>query len=524
MINILTPIILFLIFIFFRALPRIFLNRSKLFLFTNDTWFHLMLAEEIRQNNHKLPKKITKFLLSESISYPALFHFILSYLSKSQRTAIEPYLGGIFDGVVGVCLFLMAHSLLGFDIKTSFLVSSLFLFSPYTLGLNFGPRATLGTPRVFGQLLFFLTLLLTIQYLLTGIYHYAFAASILGSLIFLASMFSSQAYVFILIIWSILLPSVFPLIVLLSSYLLSLLFSWGRTWRITIGHIQHLRVMAKTFWRGRFSDLHAQQRNRFSDLIYLPKYLITDFRRVFFIFYKRNTFLILLFQIPVMSLYIYYRFAYTDVLPRLPLIHILDTLFISGLIIFIAVSTDALSFLGEAERYIEHVSPFCCLFVVLLISIIGSWAVYLILIYSFGLYLINSIIFVYLIKNKKSEQREEDIKAVLDWINEKANHKRFAVLPHTNLNILIPYLTTGSVLFGRWKDDSSPAVKSIKDIESKEFGQHISSLLQTYTIDYIIISATSITHPNINELKNKFQPVFENSTYRVLSCMVQLTR
>ncbi|MCX6216121.1 hypothetical protein [Spirosoma sp.] len=518
MTTLLTCIAFFAGTVLLRALPRLFLNKGKLFLFTNDTWFHLMLAEEIRQNNHTIPEKISRFLLSERLTYPALFHILLSYVNKKQRTAIEPYLGGLFDGIVSVCLFLTARFFGAFDVRTSSLVVCLFIFSPYTLGLNFGPRATLGTPRVFGQLLFFLTILLVLQYLLTGSYYYIFAAIWVGSLVFSASMFSSQAYVFILLIWSILLPSLCPLIVLVSSYLLALLVSRGYVWHITKGHIQHLIVMAKAFWRGRFSDQHIQQRNRLNELLNLPKYFFTDLKQLFFLFYVRNTFLILLFQIPVMSLYVCYRLINPDSLTTLPLTHLLDTLFFAGLLVFIAVSTKTLSFLGEAERYIEHVSPFCCLFIGLMMPVTTSHIVYLILVYSIILYLINGVIFVYLIKYKESERREHHIRSVLDWINQNAHKKRFAVLPHTNLNLLIPYFTTCSVLFGRWKNDSSAAVKSLKDVESAEFRQHRVGLFQTYAIDYIVISAKAGTHPNLDELKREFLTVFENPVYSVLSC------
>jgi hypothetical protein len=510
-------ILLLLSIVFLRVLPRLFLNRGQLFLDTTDTWYHLMLAEEIRQNDHQLPKKISKFLLSESITYPPLFHLLLSYLNKRQRTAIEPFLGGLFDGLVGVCLFVAARLLVNLDIRTSVFVALLFVFSPYTLGMNFGPRATLGTPRVFGQFLFFLTLLMLLQYMATDVYFYGLAAIGLGSLIFLASMFSSQAYTFILIIWSLLLSSVYPLMVLSGSYLLSLLVSRGHTWHITKGQILHLIVMAKIFWKGKFLAHHIQQRNRLGDLLSLPKHLFTDLKQVFFLFYLRNTFLIVLFQIPVVTFYVYVRFVYAAPPAGILLIHISDALLISGLLVFVAVSTRPLLFLGEAERYIEHISPLYCLFIGLMLPVTGSWvAAYWMLFYSVSLYLVNVTLFIYQFKSKNSKERQGDTQSLLDWINSEASQKRFAVLPQTGLNILISYLTSGSVLFGRWKDDCSPAVKSLKDVESDEFRQYRSSLLQTYAIDYIIIPGTSPLHPNLSDLKKEFPVVFQNPSYCML--------
>ena len=510
-------LLIYLSIAFLRALPRFFINRRKLFLNTSDTWYHMMLAEEIRQNNHKLPKKISRFLLSDSITYPPLFHILLSYLTKRQRIAIEPFLGGIFDGLVGVGLFFTAYVLIDLDLKTSLFVSLLFVFSPYALGSGYGPRATLGTPRVFGQFLFFVSLLMLLQFLATGDYLYVIAAIALGSLIFLASMFSSQAYVFILIIWSTVLLSAVPLFVLCGSYLLSLLISGGQTWNSSKGHVLHLRIMAKTFWKGRFLSEHIQQRNRLSDLRNLPKQLFTSLKKNYFLFYVRNTFLIVLFQIPVVSFYVYSRFDNSSLLTGSALIHLSDTFVGSAILVFIAVSTRPLLFLGEAERYIEHVSPFCCLFVGLILQASGKWeAAYGVLLYSIFLYLINVILFVYLIRTRNSVEREQNTQAVLDWINSNATERRFAVLPNMGLNILIACLTSSSVLFGRWKDDCSPAVKSLKDVESDEFRLYRANLFEMYAIDYVIIPSTTPLHSNLSDLKNEFPVVFRNASYCIL--------
>lgn len=512
-------LLLFLSIVFLRALPRFFIYRRKLLLNTSDSWYHLMLAEEIRQNNHKLPKKISRFLLSESITYPPLFHILLSYLTKRQRLAIEPFLGGIFDGLVGTGLFSAAYLLIDLDLKTAVFVALLFVFSPYALGSGYGPRATLGTPRVFGQFLFFLSLLMLLQFLATGDYFYGIAAIGLGSLIFWASMFSSQAYVFILIICSLVLLSVVPLLVLLESYLLSLLVSGGQTWKISKGHVLHLRIMAKTFWKGRFLSEHIQQRNRFSDLRNLPKQLFANLKKNYFLFYVRNTFLIVLFQIPVVAFYVYSRFDNSNILAGSDLLHLSDALLVSALLVFIAVSTRPLLFLGEAERYMEHVSPFCCLFVGLILQVSGKWeAAYWVLLYSIVLYLINVILFVYLVRTKNSDERQQNTQAVLDWINSNAPERRFAVLPNTGLNILIAYLTSSSVLFGRWKDDCSPAVKSLKDVESDEFRLHRAGLFEMYLIDYVIIPNTTSLHSNLADLKNEFPVVFQNASYCMLQC------
>ncbi|WP_215237686.1 hypothetical protein [Dyadobacter helix] len=486
---------------------------------THDTWYHLMLAEEIRQNGYKLPSKISRFLLSESITYPPLFHVLLSCLNKRHRTAIEPFTGGLLDGLVGVCLFFIAHEWGNLGVSISVLSALLFVFSPYSLGLNFSPRATLGTPRVFGQFLFFLAVLMLLLYLDTGFYYYGSAAVVLGGLIFLSSMFSSQAFAFVLVIWSLLLVSVVPLVVLLSSYLLSLLVSRGYSWHITKGHVQHLTIMAKTFWKGRFSTQHIQQRNRLDDLLNAPRQLFTNPKQVFFLFYVRNTFLIVLFQMPVIALYIYYRFSWPEALTNVPMIHLLDTLLLSGLLVFLATSTKPFLFLGEAERYMEHVSPFCCLLIGLMLSETGYlWATYWVLIFSIGLYFVNVCLFIYQVKSKNSKERERDVESILEWINTKAPQKRFAVLPHSNLNIVIPYFTDSYVLFGQWKNSSSPAIKSLKDVESDEFRRYRSSLLQRYAIDYIITANVTPTHPNLADMKNNFPVVFQNSSYYVLFC------
>jgi hypothetical protein len=90
-------------------------------------------------------------------------------------------------------------------------------------------------------------------------------------------------------------------------------------------------------------------------------------------------------------------------------------------------------------------------------------------------------------------------------------------LPATGLNILIASLTTASVLFGRWKDNSPPEVKSLKDVESDEFRRYSPSLFETYRISYVVIPNSSSLHPNLADLRNECPVVYENASF----CMMQ---
>ena len=74
-----------LVFVVFRSLPRLLVDRGALSLVFHDTWFHLLFAEEIAANRHRIPRRIRGFLLSTHVAYPPLMHWRWSFLPRRWR-------------------------------------------------------------------------------------------------------------------------------------------------------------------------------------------------------------------------------------------------------------------------------------------------------------------------------------------------------------------------------------------------------------------------------------------------------
>ena len=107
---------------------------------------------------------------------------------------------------------------------------------------------------------------------------------------------------------------------------------------------------------------------------------------------------------------------------------------------------------------------------------------------------------------------------MLHWIQRNESGKRFAVLPRNGLNILIPYFTKGSVLFGRWRGNSPPDVMALRNPELEEFARHREGLLARHGIDYVVAALRSRESPGLRGVFTDYPAVFQNEDYAILDC------
>jgi hypothetical protein len=119
-----------------------------------DTWFHRAYINLIRDGHHRVPRKIPRFLIPSRVTYPALYHWILSFLPDRGINFIDRFGALLFDLTAAV---LTAQLLVtGGHIPKStapFLVA-LYLIAPGLTMVHIGPRAYALTPRNFAQLLY----------------------------------------------------------------------------------------------------------------------------------------------------------------------------------------------------------------------------------------------------------------------------------------------------------------------------------------------------------------------------------
>ncbi len=507
-----------LVFMVFRSLPRLLVNRGALSPVFHDTWFHLLFAEEIAANGHRIPRRIRGFLLSTHVAYPPLMHWGLSFLPRRWRHRLEPFWGGLCDGLAAAALLAtVLHGIPGGTPRIGLLAVLLFLVTPSMLGTGWGPRALHGTPRVFGQLLFTLSALCLLWHRATGAWGWFAAAAFFGSLIFVSSMFSVQAFVFSNLLVALFARSWVPALLLAAAFALALPWFKGYALHTLRNQVRILTVMRRSLRRGQFDSPVIQGRNRWRDLLLWPLYLLRDPRTARHVATQQNTWLILLLQTPAVPA-CFFLGGFAGGFASGP-IHWAGLIIRAGLALFALTSLRPLLFLGEAERYVEHVVPLLCLTLAFAAASapgaagIAVWTA----LGAYSLFAYARNIAWFIRAERDDAPRQVRVREALNWILGNADGKRFAVLPRSQMNLLIPYFTKGSVLYGQWASHSPPDVLALRNPASPEFANCRESLFDRFGIDYVVTE----THPRENsgarELHAAYPVAFQNMELTLLA-------
>lgn len=502
----------------FRSLPRLRVNRGALSLLVNDTWFHLLFAEEMAANGHRVPKRIGGFLLSENVAYPPLMHWVLSYLPRRWRERTEPLWGGLCDGLVAAGLLgLGIHGFPGGTVWTGLLAVLVYVVTPGMMGVGWGPRVLHGTPRAFGQMLFFASTVSFLLYRSTGEWGWLAGAVLAGSWIFVSSLFGVQAFVFMNGLVAVLLRSWEPLGLVAAAFGVSLAWFGGYSWHLRRSHLDMLAAMRKSLGRGGF-DGTIQARNQWRELLRFPVYLLKNPQKARMLAFKENTWLILLIQMPLVPAC--FLLGGPGGGGGEGLLREAGLYVWAGLAVFAATSWRPLLFLGEAERYVEHGVPLLGLtLAAAAVRAPGGWmagvmgAVVLVSAAVTGWHALD-----FVRRGRRNLAKQEQVRKVLHWIQRNGAGKRFAVLPRNGLNLLIPYFTKGSVLFGRWRGNSPPDVMALRNPELEEFARHREGLLARHGIDYVVAALRSRESPGLRGLFKEYAVVFQNEDFAILDC------
>jgi hypothetical protein len=508
----------------------------KGYIILQDTWFHLLLAERVRENRHRPPPYIRGFLLPHRLDYPVGFHILLSFLNFDQRRRIEPYLGGIFDGIYGILIIIFTWVIFELTDLVSFngfhiamLAYLFFLITPAMLGMGWGPRALSGTPRILGQILFFTSISMFILFLITLSPLWFVGAAVAGSLIFITSKFSSQVFVFANLLAALIRFSAWPLLLIPISYAIAILFSKGYVWKVTLGQIDHLVTYMRTLRPEVYKDpniIYQEdpniiQRNRVQNMIRFPIFIFKDPSRAISILYNENSYIYVFLQIPMVVLCLW-------ILLRHPLlifkgsvtIGVAGAYVLALLVIFLLTSLRSFLFLGESERYVEHAVPFMAMIIALCYFVyprnIPNWLLGLTLLVSVGIYAINIFLIIYGHRKIAGKKYAEE---VTQWISDHAVGKRIAVIYGCVLFNMIPCLTNSFVLRGMlYSSSKSPEYNYLFRPKSRAFGERRAKVFRDYKIDYVVVYLSERQNPNIIAIMKEYKCVLMNQEYAVLAC------
>jgi hypothetical protein len=353
----------------------------------SDTYYHLLCAENIRRHRFKLPSSHPQFILPSGYSYAPVYHYLLALFPRRAREQFEKASSALFDTLlVGIFLWAAARLLgpAGWDERTVVLLGLGFSLSPALVGMGIGPRAYQGTPRTMGQMLTAgcFTLLWAWWWADGGLR--LGAVVLLGAMLPLTSAFSGQVLLFFCVVMSLLLGS--PTLLLLPGVcaVAAIVLSYGHYWRMLQTQIKHLRLYAR-----RIAGEHPGIARR-----------LTAVRPTTLVDWGKRLLYDSLLAIAVLRYGVLFAAAgfvlHAGWMGEPALDGFLVAWLAAAVIVFLAVSTRPLLFLGEAERYLEYgLMPAFLLLAVLLPASLRLPVLVAIASWHAGLYLFHVALFLH---------------------------------------------------------------------------------------------------------------------------------
>jgi len=343
MIYLFISLILLLTF-FLRAYPRIILPNA----IASDTYFHLYLTKKIIANKLKYPKKDDRFLLNSECNYPFFYHWLLALFGEKKLYVSERHSSAIFDTINNLIVFFFSISVFHNNQLNEFyclIPSLIYCFHPALIKSGDEPRVHNGSSRVLAQTLYLVHIYGLYLFISTNSM-YALTFSIFAAaFIFFTTVFGIQVILFFQLILVFVIPY-YPLVVL-ASFLLSLLITWGRSWSILKINFQHsaflfksklyyqklsLRTDLKIYIKAVLSFLNYLASLKILKLVHNFYFSTSHLHRLLFSF---NTFLIIFYW----SYFEKYTFLYIWIL--------------ASIVLFLLTKIPILRFAGKAERYLE---------------------------------------------------------------------------------------------------------------------------------------------------------------------------
>lgn len=409
------------------------------------------IARAIRDNNFRIPDKIPGVILNHTHTYPYLYHLILAFFPEKSRIVFERMSSAIFDTISILILYFFVDWVSGFFLHSipnfALWFAVLLAISPPLLMVSRGPRAYRGTPRVFGQTLYFLHITTFFFFYTTGDIAALIVSLVSASLIFISAKFGVQVLVLFGIFFGIFFSPMY-LLYLILSYVLMYLLSFGRVVKVTEGQLRYnefyVKLMkSKGYLRGFASDLvelkiflSRLKRNFISAM----KGKVLDF--ITWVLSERYFLYFLLIAFPqvIFLLFVIYKIDIAASLFAFMMVWLIASLFW-----FLLTSFNYLRFLGQGERYLEYGLP-ASLFLSLyyLLSHGLENVVVIFIFYSVIVYLVHIRIFI-----KNSSARNEnhfDDQKVFDFL--KVQEKGVVLPIHSEWETLyrtqLPMLFYGS--------------------------------------------------------------------------------
>jgi hypothetical protein len=486
---------------------------------SGDAVIHLIIADGIRRNGHRIPERFPEFLLSGPHNYPSFFHWLLSFISKERLERYEPFIGTFIEMIHSAAIFFACYY---WALKQNianpgwigFLSAMMFALTP--LLVDHVGRVFSLSERPFGSLLGTVFLFFGLQYVLSSsFWALALSAAVMG-IIFISSKFTVQAILFISFIFSLLAwtPKIgVPVIV---GCVGALLFTKGYAIRVLKGHLRH-SIFYKTFLLNHY----LRPKSQYGDLI---QSVVTGFRnpRVLIQAFRTNSLLKIFSMVPWLLVLIVSITGNVEEVRSIPVFRFGVLWVGSSVIVTCLTAVNGMRFLGEPERYLEFALlplTFLCSVFLLERNSLASW----LLGASMSLY--GLLVFWHLLsKIRAMKIWDEGEEELCEWLR-GLNPARIMTIPLKAVSVLV-YRTRHqglNTLTNISETSQQQRFKELCPILYPYPDSNLRKLVREYQLDLIVVHKPTLAflenspltiHYDFSGLEKKY----ENRAYVAYRC------
>ena len=414
------PVLIFL----FSLVSRALVTRSSEATF--DVHGHLYFAQVLSEQRSGPFGEITLRVVGASgFSQPFMWHWLLGFFNQRFISAHQASINGLIDSAFALISYLLLlHA--GYNERVAVFAVALYLLTPmWFSSLAIGPRIAGFTPRLSSEIatnLFFVVTLLPIGLPTPAVQILAIS---LATFVLSSSKFGVQALLFLTPLISVLAQRWQPMLALMLGFGFTLIVSQGRILRQLNAQLSHLAWYFRENLAGR---MHVSNRNSFRALVKRAELSAREYAaRFLYRVLSENSYTSVIVKLPLLLVIIpacvvSLQQGTNEALTAAPIL--------AAVILYFLVNLRPLLFLGEAERYLNHVAFFITQFAAQHALEQGSeWTLWLLLAYGFVYWLLESFVLTKLKPARLSERQARDALVLQD----------LRQLPETTVVLCYPY-------------------------------------------------------------------------------------
>jgi hypothetical protein len=388
---------------------RLYPVRSSMAAF--DTYGHIYYASEVKgQNAGPWGVILPKSWSPGEMHHPFFWHWLVGLFPINKVLKYHNWVNGAIDSLFSVFVYTLLIRL-EVNQQTAWLGVLLYLFTPmWFSSLSMGPRVNSLTPRLFSELclnLMFVVLLLDI-----GIPEWAqiTITIALSFVILISSKFGLQALLFLVPIVSLFEFSAKPLIAALGGVILAALLSRGRIIKMLSRQLTHL---TEYYHRNMVSATSISDRNQFLKIFRRAGSSKDDWRTILMKLITVNSYTAVIIKMPVYIAALILIISGV-ISQKVGLSSPLITPVLAATIVYILINRPRLLFLGEAERYLNHVAVFIVVASIFLAMQTNSiWVLWALVVYGVVFWFLEVIILDRVSSSKRRKEADDVVEEFL---------------------------------------------------------------------------------------------------------------